>query len=435
MSKSLPIIEVEASVIEKIFESAEIEATLSFHVTVNPNEFHFRNLTITNFINVKTFYYVVQEIIFENCTFQEGMKFEYRSNINKVSLAFKNTSFPKSNLALLGSFVEISFAGKIGVSEQFKDINISGDTQSLTLNDVQLSGELTLSGAWKHAKINKVSCKKFNISALKGRTKTDLINVKSEFIGIAQLKLHEKDRLLIRNTSTTHLEFLELRNLGSIEINSLSRLDEKVNSKLKFFESTLGKTKFSYCHLDKFDCFISGSNFEQVIFNAGQMPRRMVTKSKNKTALDELRNVYEVLMNICDRDGRTLDKARYRAYYLQSHRKCLHWIQDFPNWIVLFISEKISFYGQRWRRTLMWIFGSAIVLFSLLLVSMKTSCTFQEGLSNWGDILLFISPIHSFNFLGIDYNHTNWSKLIDVGSRVWFGYLIYCFIRTTRKYV
>lgn len=171
-------------------------------------------------------------------------------------------------------------------------------------------------------------------------------------------------------------------------------------------------------------------------------------ESREYSRWSHLHDCYAQFEVVALRLGYKRNAEYFRAKSLQMRRKSIvseTTIAPYSDRLILWFSEKISFYGQS-----MWKALRAILIFSIptyiVLVSLGDNHThWGEGATflstmkaigaHVGHYLQFLLPTHDLELFGE--GRTNLSSgflAVDWFSRFALGYLLYHFVRTTRKF-
>ncbi|MEZ5017677.1 MAG: hypothetical protein R2800_11535 [Flavipsychrobacter sp.] len=290
---------------------------------------------------------------------------------------------------------------------------------------------------------------------------------KNEFpTGITILNINEslftsETYILISDIYINQLRVNSLINNGTIIFNNIKPVKEvlinknisKTNkeynhsvhtkSQLSIKNSDLGNTQFIGCDLASFDKFeFKNSKMAQVFLADTSLPHRnkiTTTGDANKNeqrhlALSQFKKIYEG-------QGDMVRAADFRAQEMEVYRSQLKPIKQFGTWLILSFSFLTSNYGNSIWRPLFWLFCVHYLLFMLALgfnaFDFDTLTNTQEITNGYYFLeqkvyafFYLMSPLRKVYLFKYD-----WTILIDLMMRVWSSYMIYNFIRASRRFI
>lgn len=199
-------------------------------------------------------------------------------------------------------------------------------------------------------------------------------------------------------------------------------------SKVSFVSSDLGNTQFIGCDLRSFknfsfrnskmlDIFLADSKLPHAnnINRAGEKENE-----QRKLALGQFKKVYE-------NQGDTVRANRYRAEELKIYQKQISPLSYFGTWLVLGLSNITSNFGQSIWRPLAALLA---VHYWLFMWAIGVEAFEWHGLKELPYYYFFLAnPIRLYIF------QTDWKIIIDIIMRAWSSYMIYNFIRASRRFI
>lgn len=203
----------------------------------------------------------------------------------------------------------------------------------------------------------------------------------------------------------------------------------KNRSVVELINSDLGNTQFIGCDLASFDRFIFKNSKMATVFLADtKLPHRNAITTTDGANLNEQRRlVLSQFKKIYEGQGDMVRAAEYRAEEMEVYRSQLSKRNKLGTWLILSLSHFTSSYGQSIWRPIFWLFCGHYLLFMWALGEEAFGkCTFQEIIYSF---FYLMNPIHQYIF------KNDWTILIDACMRIWSSYMIYNFIRASRRFI
>lgn len=197
--------------------------------------------------------------------------------------------------------------------------------------------------------------------------------------------------------------------------------------------SDLGNAQFISCNFSNFDTFyfqnskllnsfIADSNFphKDKIVTGDWEGDKIYVYEQRRLALSQIKKIYEG-------QGDMVRSAEFRAEEMEVYRNQLSKRNKLGTWLILSLSHFTSSYGQSIWRPVFWLFCGHYLLFMWALGEEAFGrCTFQEIIYSF---FYLMNPIHQYIF------KNDWTILIDACMRIWSSYMVYNFIRASRRFI
>lgn len=273
---------------------------------------------------------------------------------------------------------------------------------------------------------------------------------------LTEFVFHKDSHLHISNTKINSIYFDSFLNEGTIVFNNVEpitdfdeyelykgwpKLDDnhefsfkKVDppdniSIIEIINSDLGNTQFIGCDLDFFDEFeFENSKMLNVFLADTVLPEARFINQDGNDENEQRKLAFSQFKKIYENQGDTVRANKYRAEELKIYQKQITLWSNFDTWLVLGLSNITSNFGQSIWRPLVSLIVVHYILFSIAYWS--GSLTIEEGQSQWYYYIITMSPIHSFDLFVKDGR-----IIIDVLMRAWSSYMIYNFIRASRRFI
>lgn len=193
-------------------------------------------------------------------------------------------------------------------------------------------------------------------------------------------------------------------------------------------DSDLGNTQFIGCDLDLYKDFrFKNSKMLSVFLADTTLPHtkriNIVGGKENeqrKLALGQFKKIYE-------NQGDTVRANKYRAEELKIYQKQITPWSNFGTWLVLGLSNITSNFGQSIWRPLAALLA---VHYWLFMWAIGVEAFEWHGLKELPYYYFFLAnPIRLYIF------QTDWTIIIDIIMRAWSSYMIYNFIRASRRFI
>ncbi len=322
---------------------------------------------------------------------------------------------------------------KIGLLKiQTSTIYINGSTSSF--NEININGS-NPKGIIHN--IKNISSKKLEVTGTGG------LILKNSNIDI--LKLERVPHLEIYNTE---FKELVLKNIGlhpqntmnftevsfSRKSNNLSRreLGEMFVSNTRIKNWRIKDCDFSKCGLtinnkdvERYE-FIGFNQWFKKIYQEEETDYKETEKKENIES-------YRALKKVANVANDKISEVYFRSKELNAYYKEISFKKNFWTKILLGLNKYTNNFGTEWGRALGLIVIFAIPLYLLYFCS--TGFASDNSLyKHWGEIFLFINPIHHIELFGDETGNTFWSYLIDIVHRILNTYLYYQLIAAFRKY-
>lgn len=388
----------------------EIQTDIEFVNVVFPKRVTFNELIIHGNIIFRRCH--IPSIVF-NVDLKKGLFF---SGCNIETLSFQRGNYEKIEV-YGGKINNINFS----VCPVFKSFKISGSENKSPLNSIDIYGSSDENPALGNIHIsNKI---------------------------INSLKIHQRINHPI-HISDCYINSILLEKADFTLPLYLSNIQPDNSTSKKSFaiaESNLGTSQFSKIAFSKYAVSIKDSVILNAAFlNTDWPPKLAVDKQKTKS---EKRNhyrdqseMYRQLRLSMEKLGDKVQALKFYALEMQYVQKITPWNKrQFWNKLILWISWKITNYGQGFGRMLLVLFLSNALFFSLLIrcIQYKEIQLVSLAEHDWsmfwyglGEYLKFINPIRELD----ESMYSGWI-FIDGLARIISSYLIFSLIRSSRRFV
>ncbi|MEP3389811.1 MAG: hypothetical protein ABJO02_16595 [Reichenbachiella sp.] len=339
-------------------------------------------------------------------------------------------------------------------------LQISTQTNSTTHIDELVTDILIFRGYLKNidtlalSKINRTNEKNTKVIIEARSFDTFLVensNLETLSLQVRQQSINQAITLIGNGLSS--LSFINLVNYGKIRLIGCNYLEfeqsQKSEHKLSIIDSNLGNIELLGCDLKDMTWESRHGVIKDMIYSNSELPK---PNKASSSQFKELYQIYGQLSMVSQNSGDSFGMRKHLAisnHFLRKKMKHeLNWSRFFsPDYLNLRISEFVSFFGQDWLKALrsililVWLFPIAIILaddqVSLGIDVDFTLLTFKKY---WSYLFDFIMPFHERNFLNVpkesmETTSYQWFLALDFASRLLFGYVIYHFIRSTRKFL
>lgn len=199
-------------------------------------------------------------------------------------------------------------------------------------------------------------------------------------------------------------------------------------SSIEIINSDLGNSHFIGCNMYSFNHFIfKNSNILGIFVADTKFPLRTQISTNNGDQNTQRRLVLSQIKKVFENQGDTVLASHYRASEMRVYREQLNFPQQLGTWLIVSLSRETSKFGQSIFRPLFWLFCGHYLLFMLAIGF--NAFEWNEVGELWYYFFYLANPIRTYIF------QTDWTILIDILMRVWSSYMIYNFIRASRRFI
>lgn len=234
----------------------------------------------------------------------------------------------------------------------------------------------------------------------------------------------------ISDTNVQDLYINSFINNGIIIFNNVAaKKTLNTTTTLQIVNSDLGNLQFIGCDLTGFGKFeYKNSKMASVFLADTILPHRSaITTSYDADLKEQLRLALSQFKKIYEGQGDIVRAAEYRAEEMEVYRSQLSKRNKLGTWLILSLSHFTSSYGQSIWRPIFWLFCGHYLFFMWALGEEAFGkCTFQEIIYSF---FYLMNPIHQYIF------KNDWTILIDACMRIWSSYMVYNFIRASRRFI
>jgi len=201
-----------------------------------------------------------------------------------------------------------------------------------------------------------------------------------------------------------------------------------LGSIVEITNSDLGNTQFIGCDLDLFDDFVfENSKILNVFIADTFLPKKENINKEYPKDYEQQRLILNQFKKIFENQGDSVRASEYHAQELDVYKKQLRFKEKPWTWLILWLSSITSDFGQNiWKP-----------LASLLTVHywlyMWTLGVNAIDIKNCQEVIHYYfylaNPLHQYIFCN------DWTIIIDILMRIWSSYMIYNFIRASRRFI
>ena len=405
--------------------------------------------------------------ILDNIIFETDVEFEYTSY--NFSISFKNCYFKqavKFTTCNLNNRVSFSVCyidgGMLLLDAIFEDV--------FWLMNVKIKGEFsTVSGKFKHCNLDLYACDKVNIiSPLFERIDVFISAPYTRIIQMSQFEPSNKGTfklyghggvieeinifngakdsgLLLTDFKTNLFNMENFRNEGQL---SLSKISASDSTKAIFLitHSYLGKAEFNQIDFLHFNIVsINESHLIDSLFVNVKWPKNIralehVKNVKENKPLNILyftrqRETYRQLKFAMARQGDIINEQMFHSCEMTAYNK-IFTRKQLGTKLIISLSRATSNFGQSITRPLVWLILGHFVLFACL-VQKKAFPSFAFSITHaswkgfweaWKYYFETINPLRK-------YEPENKFVFMDLMMRIWASYMVYNFIRASRRFI
>lgn len=256
------------------------------------------------------------------------------------------------------------------------------------------------------------------------------------------------------------------------KINQDNAKDLPVKPALLLYHSSLGKTEFTNCDLEKFAFYYSNSNLVDTFIVGGSLPimdiriikdvvpsrengETIIFADKNETESPyQKASLFNQLKKVLERGGDTYKSSLLQSEWADNqylHLKLKRRLKPkntkrFFRWTKYFdqtsqdiysfwINKKSNNHDENWGLALLWIVGFSVFFYFLFLHAYDKFD--RHGEFSWelvGKYFAFLNPLSNHSVFENNRNSSGWTFVIDFVSKLFLGFFIYKFLRAFRKY-
>lgn len=215
---------------------------------------------------------------------------------------------------------------------------------------------------------------------------------------------------------------------------------EVANFKLNDVDLSQAKMVFERSNLDGLSCSNVKWNKDYLIYAEDEAYDKTI-KEENWVSVNQAKKeTYRQLKQLNKSQGNKIDALNFyrnemNAYWESIRKsKTVRWTDR----TLIGINRLVSDFGQNWVRPLLLIFGVNLFFFSLMLLAnyknLHFACSIEEMSStafskSVGEFFYLINPAHKFTA-----EYGGLLTFLDFTNRIIIGFLIYHFIKATRRY-
>lgn len=246
-------------------------------------------------------------------------------------------------------------------------------------------------------------------------------------------------KLYIESINLTTISFSSYVTSESLKIHAIKPLKTKTDTEFKIQDSNFGDAEISTAFLNLFDevnirdSYVSDVNFVNTLW-----PSEITSYEQHGSSLIKLkklskeyyhknRDVYRQLKYASNKYGDLVTSQYFHSKEMKAYKKSLEWKKKFGTVIILVLSELTSNFGLSIRRPLTALLVGHFILFLIALLSNAIEVSSANDFAY--KFFYLINPIRDYKF------QLNGTIIIDIFMRGWSSYMIYNFIRASRRYI
>lgn len=396
---------------------------------------------------------------FEECFFNEAVTLEgifdvftVRNCVFDKQLTFSNPTFNK-NVIFDKNFNNDSIEIYSATSLSYFYLNTCGHYKSNHASDISIFG----------GNFNNLTIGAGNIAPSRIRNLTissggivGSIYVVNKVTTVENLYLHNASKdltLILEDFKINQLSILGFTNTGRFKISNVRALSN--TAEFKICKSNLGKAEFLNVNLASFNAVnIIDSYLIDTIFVNTKWPEEITSYEQNgsvlapiqfrnkrerwykKVSSDEVnyffknRETYRQIKYAQGKQGDTVMEQQFHGKEMSAYVRYLNICKDFFTILIIHLSRLTSDFGQSISKP---IFTLLTIHYWLFMYAIGLSA-FEIQCANWkGDFLYkffyLLNPVHVYNF------KLNGVIIIDILMRINSSYMIYNFIRASRRFI
>lgn len=290
-----------------------------------------------------------------------------------------------------------------------------------------------------------------------------------EKISINQLTFRaviQKDSYIALTGGFHLIEFDSIHNLGLIKLNNVcaksspSKFEKNLSSntlanvsgrpQFRIINSDLGKMILINSKLEDYDLDFMNSRITDLFIVGTKMPQMVISSFGSEEIFHEQQQqFYSQIKKTFEASGDKVLASQYLAKELDAYKNKIKKSKDKGEYIILWLNEKTSYYGQNWLLALKWTLYCSISLYFAYCVFLG----FLPCISSWKNIETFgrlvsyypefLNPIHKADYIADELvspkSNTNGlglgvARVVEAISRIIIGFLIYQLVQAFRKH-
>lgn len=226
-------------------------------------------------------------------------------------------------------------------------------------------------------------------------------------------------------------------------IGNSKKLTEKfASATFRISQSSLGKTEFTECDLEKFNFEYNNSKITEVFISGGTLPRdvNVYGETDKLKILEQQKSFFDQLKKVFEGQGDIVRGTKYHALASEKQMEIIEaekgmWSSE---WWVYWLNKKSNKHGESWWQAVKFIFCVSVPIYIIYWL-----LTFQISLQgdwNWkllgdffGYYFSFLLPTHKVDFIP-DVKQNVGTLFFDFFGRIAIGYGIYQLISAFRKH-
>jgi hypothetical protein len=251
---------------------------------------------------------------------------------------------------------------------------------------------------------------------------------------------------LISDCTFEKIKLHHFRNTGSSKFYNCLPIDNS-DSVFNISHSNLGKSEFvnfNFSGFSKFnindsiliDCIFLNCIWSDKLTSFSLDNNNNYILTTDTVKFKNLRELYKQIKYAVGKQGDVVQESYFHGLEMNCYDKSLKWNEGFWTKLILKLSYWTSNYGQSILLPVLWMASWMSILYGTLFVMHATPYTTVDlsfdGFCNYlASFLNFINPLHKLEVESI----SSKAKILDALGRFSSSYLIYNFIRASRRFV
>jgi len=279
--------------------------------------------------------------------------------------------------------------------------------------------------------------------------------------------LQQTSALLFSDTNVGILDVFAMRNNGVLRFKGITPDPQTPTSIAHIAYSNLGKTEFYECDLGRFDAvFIGASQLVDCVFINTRWPKtirafvyqqtdirlslndacsrwdtiaKLLPYNNDSGLYFSQRETYRQLKYALSKQGDTISEQMFHVLEMKAYDNALTWRKSPWTKLVIKLSNATSEFGQSVWKPLAWL-GAChfVLLFGAILSGALPDLVLTNKILSWTwgnkfieQFFVLVNPLHRND----DGYFEGWTIIWDVLIRVVSSYMLYNFVRSTRRFI
>jgi len=264
---------------------------------------------------------------------------------------------------------------------------------------------------------------------------------------------NKKCELYFEGFKVASLTIYRFLNEGRLRIQNMMAIKPTERSEIVVYDSKLTNTEFYETDLSKFNVILHDSFVSETLFINIEWPKYILPYGGTYISDDEKKipskiieakkqkDVYRQIKFALNKQGDTIGEHYFHSLEMITYNKTLSG-RERRNWgtkLVIGLSNIFSDFGQSLSLPFLWLIGGGYFLYLLMISCFSygnykiVSCANNDWnvfLNAFAEFIRILNPLHKN-----DPELMGWLLLIDIILRIWSSYMLYNFIRASRRFI